>query len=66
MIGLTMLVYGVMWIWGLWIKIAEKCFKWGLMEHNSRSMDKSGAGGDLNCEGLAQEVLEEKNFSMIP
>lgn len=30
------------------------------MGHTSRSMEDSGAEGDLNCEGLAQKVSEEK------
>ena len=29
-------------------------------------MEDSGAKSYLNCEGLAQEVSEEKNFSMLP
>jgi hypothetical protein len=30
-IGLTMFLFGRMWIFGLWIWKAMKCFKWGLM-----------------------------------
>ena len=29
-IGLTMLLFERMWIWGLWIWKAVECFKWGL------------------------------------
>jgi len=29
-------------------------------------MEDNGAKGDLKCGSLAQEVLEEKNFSMWP
>ena len=50
---------------GLWIRKAVECFKWGLMGQSSRKMKDSGAEGDLNCGGLAQEVSEEKNFSML-
>jgi hypothetical protein len=46
MIGLIMLLFGGMWILGLW-KMME-CFKWGLVYHTSRNMKDSGAEGDLN------------------
>jgi hypothetical protein len=59
------LLFGGMWIWGLWIWKAVECFKWGLMEHPSRSMDDLYTGDDLNCTDLAQEVPME-NFSMLP
>jgi hypothetical protein len=29
-------------------------------------MEDSDTEGDLNCGGLAQEISEEKNFSMWP
>lgn len=35
------------------------------MDQPSRKMEGSGAEGDLNCWGLAQEVSEE-NFNMWP
>lgn len=35
------------------------------MSHPSRSIEDSGAEGDVNCGGLAQEVPEEKNFSIL-
>ena len=41
-----------------------ECFKWGLMGHFSRSIEDSCAEDDLNYKDLAQEVSEEKNFSM--
>ena len=53
-----------MWIWGLG-KAAE-CFKQGLTGHPNRKMEFSGAEGDLNFGDLAQEVSQEKNFSMLP
>jgi hypothetical protein len=57
--------FGPMWILRLWIRKAMGCFNQGLMDHNSRNMEDSGAEGDLNCGGLAQED-SEKNFSMWP
>ena len=32
----------------------------------SRHFEESGAEDDLNCGDLAQEGLEQKNFSMLP
>ena len=48
------------WIWGVWIKKAVECFKWGLVGHPSRNIEDTGAEGELNSGGLAQEV--SKNF----
>lgn len=42
------------------------CFKHDLIDHPRRSTEDSDAGGDLNCEVLAQEVSDKKNFSMWP
>ena len=53
-----MLLSGRMWTMGFWIRKAVECFKCCLMGHPSRNMEDSGAEGDLNCEGLAQEVSE--------
>jgi hypothetical protein len=44
-------------------KVLE-CFKWGLMGHPSRNKEDFVAKSNLNCAYLAQEVSEEKNFSM--
>jgi hypothetical protein len=38
-IGLTMLLFERMWIFGLWIWNSVECFKWGLMGHPSRNME---------------------------
>jgi hypothetical protein len=65
-IGLTMLLFGRKWIWGLWIWKAMDCFKWSLMGHPRRNMKDFVANSDLNCGSLALEVFEEKNFSMWP
>lgn len=35
-----------------------------LMGHPSRNKEDNNAEDDLNCEGPAQEVLEEKNVIM--
>ena len=50
MIGLIKLLFGGMWILALWK--TEECFKWGLMSHTSKSMEDSGAAGDLNSGSL--------------
>ena len=63
-IGLTMLLFGRMWILGLWIWKAMECFKWGLMSHPSRNLEDFVSVSDLNCADLKQEVSKEKNFSM--
>jgi hypothetical protein len=62
-IGLTMLLFGRMWIWRLWIWNAVECFKWGLMGYPRRNMEDFVADNDLNYADLAQSVLVE-NFNM--
>ena len=62
-LGLTMLLFERMWIFGLWIWNTVDCFKWGLMGHPSRNMEDFVAGSDLNSEDLIQEVSVE-NFNM--
>jgi hypothetical protein len=61
-----MLLFGRMWILGLWIWKAVECFNWGLMGHTSRNTEDFVAESDFNCADLAQEVSEEKNFNMWP
>jgi hypothetical protein len=46
-IGLTMLLFGRMWIWELWIWKAMECFKWGLISSPSRNMEDFVAVSDL-------------------
>jgi hypothetical protein len=53
MIGLTMFLFGGMWIFELQMRKTVECFKWDLMHHLNRSMEDIGAGGDLKCGGLA-------------
>lgn len=45
---------------------AVKCFKSSLVKHTRKRMEENGAGGDLNYGGVSQEVLEERNFCMLP
>jgi hypothetical protein len=61
MIGLTMLLFG-----GLWIRKAVGCFKWDSMGHTGRNIGNGGAERVWNCGCLAQEVSEEENVSMWP
>jgi hypothetical protein len=64
--GLTMILFGRMWIWGFWIWKAMKCFKWGLMGYPSRNMEDFVAVSDFSCADLAQEGSVEKDVSMWP
>ena len=61
MIGLTMILFGGMWICRFWFSKPVECFKCCLMGHSSRSMEDSDAEADLNRGGLAHEVSEEKS-----
>jgi hypothetical protein len=63
-IGLTMLLFGRMWIWGLRIWKAVECFKWGLMDYSSRNMEDFVSENDLNYVDLAQGVSVE-NFGSL-
>jgi hypothetical protein len=38
-IGLTMLLFRRMWIWGFWIWKATEYFKWGLKGHPNRNVE---------------------------
>jgi hypothetical protein len=61
-VGLSMFLFGGLWIWGLWIWKAVEYFKWDLMDLPSRNMEDIGAECDLNCADLAQVVSVEKNL----
>jgi hypothetical protein len=63
-IGLIMLSFERMWIWGFWIWNAVECFKCGLMGHRGRNMEDFVAGSNLNCVDLVQKISKEKNFRM--
>ena len=43
---------------------ALECFKWGIMGHIL--VEGQWCKNDLNCGVLAQDVSEEKNFSIWP
>ena len=55
-IGLTKVLVGKMWIFGLWIVKAVESFKWGLMGYLSSKMEDSVAENYFNCADLVQEV----------
>ena len=61
-----MLLFGGMWILGLWVRKAVECFEWSIMDHTGRNIKDSHAEDDLNYQGLAQEATEKDNFSMLP
>ena len=65
LIGLTMLLFERMWIFGLWIWNTVDCFKWGLMDHPSRNMEDLVAGSNLNCVDLAQEISKGEKFQYV-
>jgi hypothetical protein len=54
-----MLLFGRMWILGLWIWKAVGCFKCDLMGYPSRNMEDFDTESDLNCVELTQEVSVE-------
>jgi hypothetical protein len=60
-LGLTMLLFGRMWILEVWVWKVVECFKWSLMGHPSRNMEDFVAENNLNCADQAQEI-SEKNF----
>jgi hypothetical protein len=62
-IGLTMLLFGGVWVLGLWK--AVECFKWDLMGHPSRNMENFVAGSNLNCVDLAQEISKGEKFQYV-
>ena len=64
MIDLTMLLFGRIWIWGLWIWKTVECFKWSSLSYPSRNMEDLVAEGNVNSSDLAQEASVEKNFSI--
>ena len=58
-----MLLFGVTWTSGVWVRKAEVCFKHCFMSHPSRNIGYSGVKSYLNCGFL---VSEEKNINMWP
>ena len=51
---------------GLWTRKAVEYFKWGLMSYASRNMENRDVESNVDDEGRAQDVSEEKNVSMWP
>ena len=49
---------------GIWARKVIELFLLGFIVHTCENVEESGADGDLNCGSLAQEVSEEKSFSM--
>ena len=64
-IGQSMLLFGRVCIFGLWIWKGVECFNWDLVAHPSRNMEDFVTQSDLNCGDLAQQVSVE-NFNMWP
>jgi hypothetical protein len=60
-----MLLFGGMWILGLWIQKAVKCFKWDLMDYPIMNMIDFVSWGDLNCGSLVLKV-SHGNINMWP
>ena len=56
MICLPMILFGRMWIWGLWFWKAVEYLKWDLMSCPSWNINDIVTESDLNTVDLAQEV----------
>ena len=53
MTGLTMLLFGRMWSWGIWVWNAVECLEWGFMGNPSRNMkDIVAEGSNKNSRVL--------------
>ena len=63
-LGLTLLLFRRMWIWGIWEAI--ECFKWVFKNYTSKIMEASVDESDLNCGSWSQVVSEKKKFRMLP
>ena len=48
-IGMTIFLFGGIWMLGLWIRRAGELFRWGLMGQTIRNMEGSGAEDNLKC-----------------
>jgi hypothetical protein len=64
-IGPDYTLFGGMWILELLIWKAVECYKFSLMDHDSKNMEDIGVESNLNSGGLAQEV-SKKNVSIWP
>jgi hypothetical protein len=63
--GLTLLLFGRIWIWAVWIWKAMEYFKWGLIGYPSRNMEDFVTESDLNSADLAQEVSVENSICVL-
>lgn len=54
---------GGMWILRLRMGKVMECFTCCLMYHPNRNIENTGAGGDLTCADLAQNIKVVKTFS---
>jgi hypothetical protein len=61
-----MILFGGMWILGLWIWKAIECFKWDLMGHSSRNMEDIGTEDDVNCGDSSYDVLVKNVAAFCP
>ena len=61
-IALAMFLVDGMQTFGLEIGNTVECFKWGLMNHTSRSMDDSNTESNIDYDSLHQEFSKEKNL----
>ena len=57
-----MVLVGGIWTLGLWVRTAVDCFKHGLMDHSSKSMEDSGAEEDLICGGLGSKGFRGEEY----
>jgi hypothetical protein len=60
-IGLIMLLFGKIWILGIWIWKAMKCLRCGLVYHPSWNMEDFVTKGDLICSDLHHKISIEFN-----
>jgi hypothetical protein len=67
---IKLFLFGGMWILALWKTVG--CFKWELLGHPNKSMEDSGAEGDLNSGAgvgggwLKKFQRRKKNSGMLP
>ena len=57
-----MVLVGGIWTLGLWVRTAVDCFKHGLMDRSSKSMEGSGAEKDLICGGLGSKGFRGEEY----
>ena len=60
MAGLTVLLVGLVWALGVWVRKAVPHFKQVLTGHPTGSMEDSGAEGVLTCEDHSSVGFREE------